>query len=241
MEKALRAIGAQHVRFFGIQPDTQFAFVCLEADYLLKRFALGLDPMPVKGVVSHLSLLKKGETSYNRWWFAANYEPIEVSADGNSYALHGQGLRLLSSRSATGEGEGTPSARKFAELFTEHFPALAEAVPAFADLWNLTDLAVLAGLIGTDRLHEKCQWDLAWVLREEGYPVPKVKVPESAESLGNYKSGGRNLIIIDVGGVELTTRGIVANRRTGSDGTSKLAAVARQSSPSRWSHRAAAR
>ena len=46
MEAMRTRLGPQDVRIFGTRNDTRLAFVCVAADYELKRFAMGLDRAP---------------------------------------------------------------------------------------------------------------------------------------------------------------------------------------------------
>ncbi len=50
--------------------------VLVEADLRMKRIALGKDPAGVRGVPSHLSLMRLGDASMTRWWFVPLYDPI---------------------------------------------------------------------------------------------------------------------------------------------------------------------
>ena len=214
----VNAVGPQKVRFFGVEPATPLAFVCLEADYLLKRLSLGLLPSPVRAVRSHLSMMGRGENMYSRFWFAVFYKPLLVSDDGLAFEIRGQPLRVLASDSLTSNaGSASRSARRFAESVTTYLPALEAKLPEFADLANVTDLALLAALIASDKLHEKISWDLTWVLDPAGYPVTKVTVPLQAQSLVNFRpAAGRANIA--VGGVQLSMSPAVTERQSDSDG-----------------------
>jgi hypothetical protein len=234
--RLINAVGPQHVRYFGVQPDTPFAFVCIEADYLLKRLALGLARPPIPGFKSHMSLLGPGEGVYHRFWFTADYEPLLISADGLAFEIRGQGLRVQASNSRTGDAGAAISAVKFAEQFSRDFPRLAETVGSFADLWNLADLAVLAALIDTDGLAAKCNWDLDWVLDGNGYPVPQVTVPKTAEALGNYKVVSKKLLFA-AGGVSFDMQSTVAKRNSQAPAAAGLRSQARRPKPGQWSLR----
>lgn len=190
------SVGAQGVRFFGVKADTQVAFVCVEADYILKRLAMGVDPTPVQAV---RAVHQKEKLEYSRLWFTPSFEPLLVSADGNAFEIRGQSLKLNASGDQRSQTDATPGTTNYAKQFTKHFPQMAAAIPAFADLWNITDLALVAALIGQDRLHEKASWKLDWLLDEKaGYPVPKVPVAREADTVANYRTG-----VYVIGGVTL--------------------------------------
>ena len=225
--------GLQPVKFFALKPDTRFAFVCLEADYLMKRQALGLDRSPVKKVKSNLALRSSPETTASRFWFETLYEPLKVSPDGNAFEIQGQSLQILTRSRFIDEDkdqvQADATARKHAELATRHFSELAKFILPYADLANLADLSLLAALIGQDNLHQKTGWDLGWILDTDGYPVAKVRVPESAQTLANSKLTSRTVIFAS-GGVKFTLKKFVTERTKDERGT----LAARADRPDGW-------
>lgn len=64
-----RVLGMQTVRIIGVPADSPVAATLLEADYRMKRISLGLEQPGVKGLKSHLAMLKAGGSSLQRWWF----------------------------------------------------------------------------------------------------------------------------------------------------------------------------
>lgn len=207
-----KAAGPQGVFFHNLEPDSRFAFVAVEADYLLKRLVAGLDPPPVKNVMTYLSTQTRPDSVSHRFWFEASYEPLLVSPDGLAFQVRGQSLRIDTRKQFDDKGdEPTPSAKQYAQHVTKHFDRLSQAIPAFADLANLSDLTLLAAVIGRDKLHEKAQWNLDWVLDVKGYPVEKVKVPRTAETIVNYSETPRMVLYI-WGGVILQHDKTAANR-----------------------------
>ncbi len=208
-------VGPQAVRFFGVQSDTRFAFVCVEADYLLKRLAMGIDPTPVAAV---RAVHQREKLEYSRLWFTPYYEPLLVSKDGLAFEIRGQSLQLHASGDQNSKTPAHPGTEGYAKQFTKFFPQMAAAVPAFADLWNLTDLALVGALIERDKLHVKAQWNMDWVLKKDGYPVAKVEVPREADTMANYRLGA-----YIIGGVVLDVTGPARERETDQEG--KLDAV----------------
>jgi hypothetical protein len=188
------AVGPQTVRYIDVAAETRVAFVCVEADYLLKRMAMGIDPTPAGIVLQH----QNDKLQVNRLWLPPNFEPLVVSEDGRAYEIRGQSLQLHARGDQFEDVPATAGTAGYAKNFTNKFPQIAAAVPAFADLWNITDLALLAALIGQDRLHVKAGWKLDWVLSEKGYPVAKVPVIRTADTVAHYRTGA-----YIVGGVEL--------------------------------------
>lgn len=208
------SIGPHTVRILGVQPDTRVAYVCVEADYILKRMAMGVDPTPVSAVQR---VHQSEKVQFNGLWFTPMYDPLLVSADGRAYEIRGQSLQLHARGAQFENAAPTVGTAGYAKQFTKYFPQLAAAVPAFADLANITDLSLLAALIGQDKLHEKAGWNMDWILSEKGYPVPKVAVARTADSLATYRTG-----VYIVGGVDLSFKDAMGPKERNKDDEGKL-------------------
>lgn len=217
-DKAARmkqALGPLQAKYFGIPNDTRFAFVCVEADYLMKQFSIGLSSLPVRGMRNYLTRIS-GLEGYERFWFADNYEAIEMTADRTQYALKGPGLKILASSSPAGIVATNSHSQEFAKEFTKNMADFERAVPCFADLHNLVDLSVVAGLIGTDRLHERIDWDLSWTLSPDEYRPARVACPRFAETLINTRRRGKATINV-AGGVQMNVQRIVSRTKESDD------------------------
>ncbi|HVJ79529.1 MAG TPA: DUF1598 domain-containing protein, partial [Planctomycetia bacterium] len=179
-----KAMGLQNVRLFGVDADTNAAFICLEADFLMKRLALGTLKPPHPQIKSHMSLMKPGESMYNRWWFIPNHEPTQAADDGLAFEFQSKGMKVKCSSSPTqDDADASASAKKFASNLSEHYAAAADKVPAFADLWNVTDAVIFAALVRKEDLHRKAGWDLGWVLDPAGYKATARTTPKQVEPL----------------------------------------------------------
>ena len=198
--------------------------MCIEADYLLKALGLGLieSPTPkVKSYISHSVFAHKP----HRFAFECAYDPMGVSADGLAFELRGASLKVDTSlysveKQDVKEGEIAPAARYFSRDLTRHFEEVSRSIPAFADLANLSDLAVLSALIARDELHGKTGWDLAWVLDPATCKVECVTAPKSAQTLCNYRQSGA-LTVFSAGGVLLAAEPWVKDRATDEKGELK--------------------
>ena len=156
-EKVARLIDVQTVRTGGVPDGSRFALVMIEADYLMKRVAMGLRKTP--GIKTHLDSLVAltdqgvGRPNLVRWWFTPSYEPFLTNEERTIFKLRGQALKLLNEEEfvdANGRrrGTGQPSAAdEFSESFTDRLPKLEAKMAPFADLHNLFDLMMVAGLI----------------------------------------------------------------------------------------------
>ena len=209
------ALGRQDIEVYGLDPATRAARVMVEADYRMKLVGMGLEE-GVPGVRSYLDLIDPtaGEPppmSVLRWWFTLDYDAVHSSADGMAFALHGQGLKVLSENELlTAEGERIPTGeaeelnRQFAESFTTHLEALARKYPVYGELRNLADLALVAALLRRERLPERIGWHLTCFGPAGSYPLVYPTslgtAPQEVESVVNYRLLDRSRIVAGVSG-----------------------------------------
>ncbi|HET6426738.1 MAG TPA: DUF1598 domain-containing protein [Planctomycetaceae bacterium] len=209
--KMAEVMGMHDIRVEGVPAESHFGRVLVEADYRMKRISLGLENPGVKGLISHLAMLKGGGNSIQRWWFVPLYDGLYRSDDRLAFQLVGQRAQLLSQDElANASGERFAAAttklttQAFSKLFTEKYEALVEESPVFAELQNLIDWCVLTALIERERLVEKIEWNPgvladAEKLRHEVGPVPK-EVP----AMVNIKRvSGSSIIGLIAGGVTI--------------------------------------
>ena len=201
-DQIAEAGGPQPVKYFGLDPTTRFAFVCVEADYRLKQLGLGLLPSPVAKVESYRSLIDRPEKEF-RFSLESNYDALAASPDGKAFELRGSSLKV--NGGLLGHPESTvqdlsPAGRRFVTLCNENFDALIRHLVSWADLCNLGDLSVLAALAAGEDLAGKAGWDLSWILDPKGYPVAEMAAPATAATLCNFVSSGNNAVFL-AGGV----------------------------------------
>jgi hypothetical protein len=214
-ELIAEAGGPQPVKYIGLEPNNRYAAVCIEADYLLKMFGLGLFDSPSRKVKSYMALSTSAHKPH-RFAFECAYDPMGVSPDGLAFELRGTSLKVDTSlysveHQAVKEGEIAPAAKYFARDLSRHFEDVSRHIPAFADLANLSDLAVLSALIAKEELHTKAGWDLAWTLAPDGFKTDSVAAPTSALTLCNYRQYGNTTIFV-AGGVLLSPGSFVKDR-----------------------------
>ena len=181
-DQIAEAGGPQPVKYYGLDTQTRFAFVCVEADYRLKQLALGILPSPVSKVQSYRSLIEKPEDEL-RFSLESNYDALLASPDGNAFELRGASLKV--NGGLLGHPESKPedmsaSGRRFMAMCNENFDALVRQILSWADLCNLGDLSVLAALVAEDKLAEKAGWNLGWVLDPKTCPIATMSAPASA-------------------------------------------------------------
>jgi hypothetical protein len=204
MKAMKEALGPQTLRFFGAPPDTRFMYVTLAADYKLKRMCMGVEPTPVPGIGNAVD---NSRPAGNRFWFEVDYKPLLVSPEGDAYEIRGQRLCVKAGALVFEEKGATETAKTYAKNFTAKFPQLATLVPAYAELQNVSDLALVATLIRRDNLDRKIGVDFSWWLANDNYKVIELPTPKTAETLVNYTNGS-----IVAGGVTLAFNQVVANR-----------------------------
>jgi hypothetical protein len=221
-------LGPQEIRIFGTRSDTRFAYICVAADYELKRFALGLDHAPVVHLASAIDNTRSAACKY---WFDANYEPILVSKDGNSFHIRGQRLGVECGAFDFDPRGATKTAQAFAGSFSKQIPALAVAVPLFAELQNISDEALLGNLILHDRLAEKIAWDNQWIYADATCPVAKIPTPKLAQTLVSYTNGS-----IAAGGVVMVLGPYVSESNRQQDDKGAFDTPSKQLSDLRTAH-----
>lgn len=214
MDEMGKALGPQKVSVFGTQADTRLAFVLVAADYKLKRFAMGLEPAAGAPGIGIGHAVDNTRSAMNRFWFETSYEPLRMSVDGNAFEIRGQRLAVKAGAFSFDPRGATEKAMAFAKKFNDKVPALAVAEPLIAELQNVADLALLASLVRHDRLDSKSGWDVAWLLDDSSFPVTKVPVAVTAETLVSSTSGS-----IVAGGVMFKPAQVVGEGpREGDDG-----------------------
>ena len=215
-----QVLGNWNVTIFGLPKSCHAAVTAVEADYQMKRIALGLDRPHIRGFRSYLDTAKPGGNTMRRWWFAPRYEVIEQSADGHVFYISGPRLQLLSQDELV-DAQGNRSdaafteitAEKYTQQFNKHMLALCEQIPSFAGIQNLFDLAVTFALIRSNDLQGVVGWEPTLLLDEKALPVQEYTVPMEVPSLVNVKSVSRSLLLgVTGGGVTIVPDRII--RRT---------------------------
>ena len=208
-------LGFQTVTTGGVPEDSRFAQVMVRADYLMKRIAVGATG--VRGLHSHLDTLAEltaageGPFPMARWWFTPAYEPFETNEGRTAFGFRGPALKLRVEQMlvtddgrSQGSGKSTDQWDRFPTAFTEQFPSLEERYGIFAELHNLFDLTMVAGLV---RHEGKADWLRGSVLLDAGrLPGGAYTVPKQAEAaVGStvVKGAGGRFFAIAFGGVAI--------------------------------------
>ena len=219
--------GAWKVTTFGVPEDSRMAVAMVEADYLMKRIAIGVDNPGVKGLKTSLALAGAGDNMMRRWWFAPHYEAIERNQEGTAFHLSGPRLRLFGQEELM-DANGVlsdadvpkASSEKFAKLFNERIDEIVRRVPAFADLQNMFDILVTAAVILDSRKNETLRWQPELLLDANQFATASYTVPQETTPMLNIKSTGAGLVIgVFSGGVSFKPRGILREISEAKDGS----------------------
>jgi hypothetical protein len=223
------ALGPQQITVTGVPASSHFARVLVTADFLMKRIGMNFEPAPIEGLPSYLELLQARsapvpKNAMPRWWMEPHYEPLLKDADGLAWQLRGSGVRTLAEdghpRSAgggakSGKEDGLP--QKWAASMTSNFESLARAMPAFAELRNCMDVAVLAALLAKEDLPAKADCDLSLLLDERRVAVAEYPVPQTVDSRASLVRKGANWILSLSGGVQVDSWSVLQRVETSAE------------------------
>ncbi|MBM3298956.1 MAG: DUF4384 domain-containing protein, partial [Deltaproteobacteria bacterium] len=192
----------QKTRIMGVDPDTRFAHVMIDADYYMKRLVNGSVDLEIDGFksLSHMTLDLAGRQIeengaisipafvFNRFWFSpGEYSFVE---DGTSAWIRDGGVILLTeeeflTKSGQIVGSGKPNhlAEKFTEAFSKSYPEIAKKKPIYSELESLFRFVALARVMNLKRAAEASGVQLDYLLSE--YPVNAVPVSETLPGLSN--------------------------------------------------------
>lgn len=229
-KKMAEVMGMHDIRVDGVPADSHFGRVLVEADYRMKRISLGLENPGVKGLISHLAMLKGGGNSIQRWWFVPLYDGLYRSEDRLAFQLVGQRAQLLSQdelANASGERSAAATTRlttqAFSKLFTEKYAALADESPVFAELQNLIDWCVLTALIDREQLVDKIGWNPGVLADAEKLPHEVGPIPKEVPAMVNIKrTSGSSIIGLIAGGVTIHPAKMVSPQSIKTDPTLRL-------------------
>jgi hypothetical protein len=212
-------MGEQVIEVAGIDPRSRVSRVIVEADYRMKLVGMGLED-GVLGVTSYLDSIPQGKAapmSVLRWWFTMNYEALQATPSRDAFELRGQGVKVLSENEMLNErgerihtGQSDELNSQFAQSFTKHFEALAVKYPIYAELRNVFDLALAAGLIVAEDLPGQVGWHGLHFGQPDRYRVSQGTAPSTVQTVVNHRvSQGKNIVAGVSGGVSVNSTPLV--------------------------------
>jgi len=221
LEPAMReAFGPQLIKLTGVPKDSHYARTLVAADYQMKRIAMNLEPSPVEGLPGYLTISKGQRHSANsnpRWWMACNYDALTHSEDKLAWKLSGQGVKTLTDNDVISKsGEAVPAnqidplAQKWADMMTNRFEALSQAQPVFGELRNCLDLSVIATLIIQERLAERANCDISFLIGS--VDIENYRIPQAVEPQCSFVRGRSGWVVTASGGVDVNAFEVVSNQ-----------------------------
>lgn len=218
------AVGPQVVTLTGVPETSHFARILVAADFRMKQISMGVEPAPVPGLPSFVSLVAQmGRVPDNmmpRWWLAPDYEPLARDQAGLTWKFQKASVKTMAEAdlySAQGERvktqEAAPVYRRWAELMTARYEDLAKADPVFGEVRNCMDLATLGALLAQERLLEKANLALPALLGEEMLSTAKF-TPARHVSPSAVFARLRNSTMFVTGGVQINAWEIASGQIT---------------------------
>lgn len=237
-ERMAQILGMQDVRVFGVPAESHFSAALVEADYRMKRLSMGVDHPPIRGLKSHLAMIKHGANTVQRWWFTPLYTALNTTSDRLAFRISGQRVQLMAQEELVSDSglrtnsTSTPvSVQRYAKQFTEKYQELADASPTFAKLQNLFDLAVMAAILKKEQLPGKVGWTPSLFLDEERAAVAAQNVPRQVPSVANCKATTGLYIGLIGGGVTIDPLQTLNEMERAGSGTDESKSIRRNPYP----------
>ena len=214
------ALGQAAIRVFGVPADTHLAAVLVEADYRMKRIAVGVEPPPIR-LPSYIDRATGAPASaLQRYWFVPDYGRLQTDAARESFELLGRGLRLQTEDVSLGAADTfvtarsrDPAATSFCADFTRRYDDIADRSPAFAELRSMVDWLVAAAFMRQNHWPTRAGWRPTLLVdRKQATFAPQAAQPAvAAQSTGplaapvvvNTVWKGRRMISAAGGGVSI--------------------------------------
>ncbi len=156
----------QLVSVWGVPPDCHFAGIMVQADYDMKRIVDGSDTLGIPGFES-LSDMEIGEleaavargdrqpisiSGLNRFWFCSGQGAYRADQAGAfiercPVILLTEAEKILRSGAVQQTGRSDPRAKRFSDLFSEFYSAIADKRPVYRELENLFRCVAVARLL----------------------------------------------------------------------------------------------
>lgn len=224
LEPAMReAFGPQMILVDGVPTDSRIARTMVAADFEMKRIAMGLSPSPVADLPSYLEMAKNtahGAGQNPRWWMACDYDAVAHDDDRTTWQLAGRRVKTMTDQdmvkgdgSVVAGGKVDKIAQAWADKMNDHFEELAVAIPVFADLENVMDVAVAATLISQEGLAAGVGLDLATLSNPQGSLEPvSYPAPQSVDPQCSFIRGRAGWVVTASGGVDISGFAVVENQ-----------------------------
>ncbi|MEO1530434.1 MAG: DUF1598 domain-containing protein [Planctomycetota bacterium] len=203
---SIEALGPADVAVLGISPQTHFARVMIEADYRMKRMAIGTEKPPVE-ITSYAEALRTvSQGTLERWWLTPAYDGVLRTPDAMAMRLSGQGVGLRTEMKQVSErgelidgGKPNRAATTFANSFTKQYEALSKHATIYAQLRQLCDLLIIAAFMKRHGWFEETGWQADLFGDESTYSIESYSMPKQA-SPAVHSFWKQNRMFVPVGG-----------------------------------------
>lgn len=206
---ARTALGPANIRVFGINNQTHFAKVLVEADFRMKLIGMGVEPPPTKMITFLEALSSAKHATLQRWWFTPKYDCVRLSEDRLAAQLVGQGVQLNSEDKLIGaDGELAAPGRKanrasdmFTTSFTRNYEKISAVSPVYGQMRNAIDLTIAAAFLRQQHYGD-FDWSLGVYADEAKFPVETHPEPKTVDCIVNAVWKGSRLFS-PAGGVSI--------------------------------------
>lgn len=239
-------VGPQTISLTGVPKDSRFSQVLVAADYKMKRYSMGLEESPIANMPSVLELARRKDAGFRkmapRFWMECNYEPVATTGDNLVWQIRGQGVRTLTEDSFYNEkgeaidkaGKVNKFAKQWAGTMTERYDELSKAEPAFRDLRNVMDLAVVSAIMARENLLDKVGLEIPTITGKDSFvSIPTLNVPKTVPTQCSFVHLSRSWLITASGGVQVDSWGVAAKIEQ-DDAIAKSRQVALNKTADRW-------
>ncbi|QDV26109.1 DUF1598 domain-containing protein [Aureliella helgolandensis] len=246
IEPAMReAFGPQQVKLTTVASNSRMAQTLVAADYEMKRLAMNLEPAPVTGMPSYMTMIRntgKPEGNQPRWWMACDYDAIAHSEDMLAWKISGLGIKAMTEDeyvdtlgNRTGTGKANKVAQRWADLFTAKFEELCGFNAAFGDLRNVMDLNIVATVIAGHQLEQLAGCDLSLLVgSDNSLETPQWHTPKTISPECSFVRGQAGWTVSASGGVDINPWKIVSQKSAASDAVKSVRTQAEATDNSKW-------
>jgi hypothetical protein len=229
-----------------VPADSRFSQALVAADYKMKRLSMGLEKSPIQNFPSFMEIAQKSRvknmTAAPRFWMECNYEPVAKSEDGLVWQIRGTGVKTMTEEShfdvdgkRSTTGKENRFAKQWADMMTERYEELAKAEPAFAELRNMMDLAVVAAIIKSEQLSEKVALETPAILGLTNAAVtPSRTVPRRVPAQCSFVKIANSWLVSASGGIQLDSWGVASNNKVESSLTGFAKSATKPSNSTWW-------
>lgn len=208
----VQLMGNWEITTFGVPQGSRMCAAMIEADYRMKRLAIGLDNPGIRQLRSSLAAARPGDNMMRRWWFAPAADVLQRNPEGTCWTITGPRLTLFAQEEIIGAGgqlQDAPTAKgsasAFADSFNECFDELTSRIPAFADLQNTVDVLLLTAIVRELQASGQLQWTPLALTDTTLLPSTIYHTPTQTQPMLTTRSGpGGSLIGCFSGGVRLS-------------------------------------